>query len=402
MMMDSAVSVVDPPHSPASSSSKAGTAPWLTIIGDTFCDVIAVDLNEMPQWGGDSLTKIQIHAGGSALNITVHGAAYLEYKARLSLPPPPPSPSSSSSAQLSPPPQLRIKLLSCTGSDLQGQVCKAQLGRFPSIIDTSGVLSRDEWRTGSCVVLSGRLDRSFVTDRGCIDQMSLDYFDDDMFQYNDARHYHIGGFYNCTTLTHEVLSFFRKVSSRRVTTSLNPQCDASGKYDFIPAICPYLTFFIGNEAEVLLVSKTRDGSTLDEQAQTLVDWGCQAVIVTRGKHGAVAYFRDSSDLFDGDGAVPVTGAATVAGPTGQGLRYLKQPSPLVDPVADTTGAGDAFAGAFLVEWCLSRDLRASLRAGCVAGSAAVTLVGGSTTCVSALANAAREMELENLGTAAVI
>ena len=46
---------------------------------------------------------------------------------------------------------------------------------------------------------------------------------------------------------------------------------------------------------------------------------------------------------------------------------------------DTCGAGDAFAGAFLVEFLRSsRDLCASLQAGCVAGTAAVQLVGGSS------------------------
>lgn len=48
-------------------------------------------------------------------------------------------------------------------------------------------------------------------------------------------------------------------------------------------------------------------------------------------------------------------------------------------VHDTCGAGDAFAGAFLVEFQRSAgDLCASLQAGCAAGTAAVQLVGGSS------------------------
>ena len=246
----------------------------LTIIGDIFCDVIATNIQELPKWGEDSLTqKIQILAGGSALNITVHGAHYLQYRSSL----------------LPTSPSLRLKLLSCTGGDLQGQLCKAQLQRF-SNIDTSCIVSKDEWRTGSCVVLSGQNDRSFVTDRGCIDQLSISLFDESMFQFNETCHFHIGGFYNCIKLCQEVLPFFKKIHENNilrgghdengeVTTSLNPQCDASGQYDFLPAICPYLTFFIGNEAEVRLVSKKgdeppaerdewrTDPATLQEQAQ---------------------------------------------------------------------------------------------------------------------------------------
>ena len=47
---------------------------------------------------------------------------------------------------------------------------------------------------------------------------------------------------------------------------------------------------------------------------------------------------------------------------------------------DTCGAGDAFAGAFLVEFLRSNgDLSVCLESGCIAGTAAVQLLGGSTT-----------------------
>ena len=47
---------------------------------------------------------------------------------------------------------------------------------------------------------------------------------------------------------------------------------------------------------------------------------------------------------------------------------------------DTTGAGDAFIGTFLVEWVQSRgNIQRSLRAGCIGGALAVQMTGGSTT-----------------------
>jgi sugar/nucleoside kinase (ribokinase family) len=49
-------------------------------------------------------------------------------------------------------------------------------------------------------------------------------------------------------------------------------------------------------------------------------------------------------------------------------------------VIDTTGAGDAFVGGFLVEWLLSsRSLVRSLRSGCILGASVVSLLGGSAT-----------------------
>ena len=218
--------------------------------------------------------------------------------------------------------------------------------------------------------------------------MSMTLFDEFMLQHDqhNPRHYHIGGFYNCTKLCHEVLPFFQKVCANDVTTSLNPQSDATGKYDLIDAVCPYLTFFIANEAELRLVSKLGEASTLSDQARVLLNWGCKAVIVTRGKLGVVAFFSDPSDFND-----------TLTAHTEGGVCTIVQAAPVVDPVADTTGAGDAFAGAFLVEWCVSKDLRTSLRAGCKAGSAAVTLVGGSTTCRESLEIAERNMDLVKTG-----
>jgi sugar/nucleoside kinase (ribokinase family) len=48
-------------------------------------------------------------------------------------------------------------------------------------------------------------------------------------------------------------------------------------------------------------------------------------------------------------------------------------------IIDTTGAGDAFIGGFLVEWIRSgRDMNSSLLAGCLSGACAVQLIGGST------------------------
>lgn len=66
------------------------------------------------------------------------------------------------------------------------------------------------------------------------------------------------------------------------------------------------------------------------------------------------------------------GGAALGGRDGVQLR---QPAPLV-PVVDTTGAGDAFAAAFLAAEMAGQGLDACLGAGIAAGSAAVGQVGG--------------------------
>jgi hypothetical protein len=68
----------------------------------------------------------------------------------------------------------------------------------------------------------------------------------------------------------------------------------------------------------------------------------------------------------------------IADTTSPHLYLLSSPL-LYHQVQDTCGAGDAFAGAFLVEFLRSSgQLGAALQAGCVAGTAAVQLVGGSS------------------------
>lgn len=88
----------------------------------------------------------------------------------------------------------------------------------------------------------------------------------------------------------------------------------------------------------------------------LLKWGVQIVVVTRAKNGASAITHDMT--------------------SNQILEYRQAINPV--EVCDTTGAGDAFAGVFLVEWVSSRDIFASLRAASLAGACAVSVHGAST------------------------
>eukprot|EP00122_Pirum_gemmata_P018027 Pgem_evm1s16881 len=47
----------------------------------------------------------------------------------------------------------------------------------------------------------------------------------------------------------------------------------------------------------------------------------------------------------------------------------------VEQITDSTGAGDAFTGVFLVEWMISNDFTVALEKGCLAGSLAITVEG---------------------------
>jgi hypothetical protein len=59
---------------------------------------------------------------------------------------------------------------------------------------------KENTRTGSCIVLSGATDRAFISDRGCVDQMTLEWFENLALSDKNLSHLHCAGYYNCTAM----------------------------------------------------------------------------------------------------------------------------------------------------------------------------------------------------------
>lgn len=89
----------------------------------------------------------------------------------------------------------------------------------------------------------------------------------------------------------------------------------------------HVDVLIANEDEIRALGGEEGASALTPHASL--------VVVKRGRHGSAAY--------------------------GQG-HWTREPATPVNAI-DTTGAGDAFAAAFLVEWLESGDIDAALKAG---------------------------------------
>lgn len=102
--------------------------------------------------------------------------------------------------------------------------------------------------------------------------------------------------------------------------------DAYGSERLLAEVGP-VDVLVANEDEILALGGRPDGSALAAHAAV--------VVVKRGRHGAAAY--------------------------SQGLWTREPATPIV--AVDTTGAGDAFDAAFLVEWLESGDVDAALKAG---------------------------------------
>jgi sugar/nucleoside kinase (ribokinase family) len=104
-------------------------------------------------WGEDSLCRdISIVAGGSLLNSAVHGANYSSYRQA----------------------DIQINTFGVVGCDIQGGICMKALQQHPLIINK--VIEKSEYTTGTCIVLSGKQDRLFVTSRGMSANCLCDLF----------------------------------------------------------------------------------------------------------------------------------------------------------------------------------------------------------------------------------
>ena len=146
---------------------------------------------------------------------------------------------------------------------------------------------------------------------------------------------------------------FRVARSIGATTILNPAPAAVIE----PALLAVVDWLVPNETEFALIAGERlrpDPDAEAGQVQAVAERMGISVVVTLGERGA---------LIARPGEVPT-----------------RVPAPSVTPL-DTTGAGDAFVGAFAVGLARGTDPVAAARLGCVVASDSVTRPGTQTSFV---------------------
>jgi hypothetical protein len=265
-----------------------------TVIGDAMVDILlplSEDLDQLTL-GGVVNTKATLYAGGTAnvaINISQLGG--------------------------------RAAFIGRVGRDPFGQLFQATLDRSGVVKNVSVSQTHLTGLVFSLVHPNG--ERSFIVDRGA--NVELRYRDVDLDVIRNSRYlYFVGYSFQDDISSKTIQRVIQEVSSGEVSLVFNPGAPnlaAKFREFYIEIIKRYVDILILNRAE----AQSLIGSVVEEEvAKSLLPLGLRSIVLTRGQEGSSVI-------------------------TGRGV-YLIEAHPT--DVVDTTGAGDAYAAAFI--YSLSR------------------------------------------------
>lgn len=199
--------------------------------------------------------------------------------------------------------------------------------------------------TGTCIVIvDAGGERTMFPDKGANDL--LDAGAVAAVQLLPGEHAHLSGYILLNPHARDAgIAILKAARAAGATTSLDtasagPLRDCR---DLVLGLLPMIDLVIANEAEATVLTGATDADAALDLLARLVP----TAVVKRGSRGVLA--RDESGRVD-------------------------QPAPAT-AVVDTTGAGDAFAAGFLVEWLAGSALDDEVRAGQALAAVAVGRVG---------------------------
>ena len=287
----------------------------MIVVGDLVTDVLVAH-DDPIAFGSDTAASITGSGGGQGAN----AAAWLARAGR------------------------EVTLVAAVGDDPAGRERAAELTADGV---RCAVRAHPGATTGSVVVLTGRGERTLITDRGA--SALLDPHDVvAAVSAAPARHLHLSGY----PLLHEGprpagLAALAAAAERGLTSSVDAASAAPLRSVGAAAFLAWVRdvdLLLANQDEAEVLAGPGPAA---EQAQRLTAHVANAV-VKRGAAGAVWAARNG----------PVRAVTAVP------VR-----------VKDLTGAGDAFAAGLLAAWCSGAEPEAALEAGAALGAEAVAKLG---------------------------
>lgn len=232
-------------------------------------------------------------------------------------------------------------LVACIGSDPLGDMLLELVRRHG--VDAGGVVRHLTAKTGLSTALSTPQDRGFLTYLGALVELRAEDVPAELLER--ARHLHTTSYFMLAGLRPGLPELLAAAKRRGLTTSLDTGFDPAERWAGLDELWPHLDVFLPNEVEALAI--TRAGSV--EEAAALLAQRVPCVVVKLGPEGCLAVCH---------GRIERVGAPQV-------------------PVADTTGAGDAFVAGFLTAWLERQPLRQCLALGVACGTLSVMQPGAT-------------------------
>lgn len=290
----------------------------IVVVGDLMVDIAAAAHGPVLR-GSDAPATIRFRGGGSAANV----AAWLAHDG------------------------VPVTLVTRVGDDPAGRADTTALRTLG--VDVRAVVDPDA-ATGTCVtVIEPGGERTFLPDRAANRALAAEDLPDDVFVADN--HLHLSGYVlldAAAPCRHAGQAALRRAKAAGMTTSVDPASSgplhALGVDTFVDWVAG-VTTLMPNLTELVTLTGETDPDRAAQQLRTRA-WADE-VVVTLGAEGALAR--------DGGGTT----------------RVAASPVPSGGDVVDTTGAGDAFAAAWLAARRGGADAQTALRTACERGAQVV-------------------------------
>lgn len=296
----------------------------VNVLGDAFCDVVVHGIARLPaSFGvGELCEGVELCPGGSALNTAVHLSSLLG--------------------------RGRVTLFSALGGDENHWASLLLCNHLGKHGVGFECVRKPHSATGTCVVLSGCGDRSFLTSPGAVSLLGLR--DLDLTKLADCDHLHVGGTYSLSALLPDLANLLTRVRELRpaITISMDTNCDsgAKGLPQGVLALVDYIKM---NDMEANALCGLEGRGAVEWLARQVR----QAAFVTQGELGCLFASTRCPDVVVHQAAFPPP------------------------KVLDSVGAGDAFNAGLIAS--IKAPLEEAVRFACACGSIAVTSLGACET-----------------------
>ena len=233
----------------ATTAAAAAAGPRVLVVGDTFVDVLAGPIAQLPAWGHAvaSSKPIEVLPGGCALNVA------------------------SSLARL----RGCAALYSGIGRDAFGDIPRNHLARLGVTLHEAHCADPAA-PTGVCLALSGPEDRSLVFHSGVADQFDAEGLTDEKLaalrDEEGLRHLHVSGYFTCAALRRGLPGLLRRARACGLTTSLDPNHDSTGEWARVDGlwadVLPLLDVLLPNDLEALTSGNHRGSSSSNNNSDS--------------------------------------------------------------------------------------------------------------------------------------